>query len=38
MIETEEFYKLGPKFCPAPDFGKDKSEESEVIAHGEGSL
>ena len=34
MIKTEEFYKLGPKFCPPPNFGNEKFEEPEVIAHG----
>ena len=32
MVKTEIFYKLGPKICPPPDFGKAKPEQPEVMA------
>ena len=35
MVKTENFYKLGPKFCTGPpDFWKGKPEQPEVIAQG----
>ena len=34
MVKTEKFYKLGPKICPPPDFGKAKPEQPEVTADG----
>ena len=32
MVKTEKFYKLGPKICTPPDFGKAKPEQPEVMA------
>ena len=32
MVETEKFYKLGPKICTPPDFVNEKPEQHEVMA------
>ena len=34
MVKNEKFYKLGPKICTPPDFGKAKPEQPEVMADG----
>ena len=35
MVKTENFYKLGQKFCThSPHFWEVKPEQTEVMAHG----
>ena len=38
MVKTENFYKLGPKFCTTPDCYEGKPEEPDVIARDKGKL
>ena len=34
MVKTENFYKLGPKFCTTPDYWNGKPQQHEIMAHG----